>query len=284
MKTRILVSIIAGLFCWSAAAQTADDWVTQGRSYLAAHNITAANTNFAKALTVNPNHQNANALYAITRILVLPSLPPGSNFLTRIGYPTTGRDIYHWTAKPPKDSQGLLAPNGVNANEFTAQLRTNVLAAIMGAVSNLALVTDTNFSISLTSAETDSTAVTVDYGDLKLIQAGLYGAEYVIYTLNAQNLDAQLTAIRSLYTNRVLNAQRVLANYPQLLTFATTNDLQTARAVFSNAVNAYFRGSFLIRGRPVNQVRLFNYDEVSAQDEADFRLTLQDLKNSLAVC
>src|ERR1017187_8416072 len=135
MKKRILISLITGLFCWSVSAQTADDWVNQGRSNLAAHNITAANTNFARALAVNPNHKTANALYAITRVLVLPNQPAGSNFLTRIGFPVAGRNIYGWTSTLPTDTNGLvLAPVGVNANEFTAQLRTNVLPAVSGAI------------------------------------------------------------------------------------------------------------------------------------------------------
>jgi hypothetical protein len=282
MKIRILASLIAGFLCWNASAQTPDDWVSQGRSHLAAHDITDANASFAQALALDPNHKNANALYAITRLLVLPSQPAGSNFLTRIGFPIAGRNIYAWGSTLPKDANGLLlAPDGVNANGFTAQLRTNVLPMVSGAVANLAAITDTNFTISLSSSETAIADVTVDYGDLKLIQAGFYASEYFIYTLNAQNLDAQLTAIRALYTNGALSAGQVLSDYPQLFTFATKNDLQAARTAFTNAVNCYMTASKFIRSRPPGVVRLFNYDKVSAQDEADFRLTLQDLKNSL---
>ena len=282
MKTRILIFLIAGLFYWNASAQTADDWVNQGRSYLAAHDITDANASFAQALVLNPNHQTANALYAATRLLVLSYQPAGSNFLTRIGFPVAGRNIYGWNSKLPEDAKEIpLAPNGVNANEFSAQLRTNVLLSISGAIANLSAITDTNFTVSLTSSETTITGVTVDYGDLKLIQAGLYASEYFIYTVNAQNLDAQLTAFRALYTNGTWSAEQVLSDYPQLFAFSTTNDLQAARAAFTNAANCYMIASTFIRARPPSEVRLFNYDEVSAQSEANFRLTLQDLKNSL---
>ena len=283
MKTRVLISVISGLFCWTVSAQTADDWVNQGRSYLTAHNISAANTNFAQALAVNPNHQTANALYAITRILVLPSQPAGSNFLTRIGFPIAGRNIYAWDSFPPKDTNGLwLAPSGVNADEFTAQLRTNFLPAIAGAISNLAAA-HTNFTVSLTSSETTIADVTLDYGDLKLIQAGLYASEYCIYTLNAQNFDAQLTAIRALYSNGILSAQQVLSDYPQMFTFSTTNDLQAARSAFTNAINTYMAASAFINTRSTNEVRLFNYSPESSKGEGDFRLVLQDLKNSLLI-
>jgi hypothetical protein len=284
MKTRILTSLIISLFCWNTSAQTADDWVAQGRADLVSHDIVGANACFGKALSLNPTHQNANALYAVTRLLVLPSQPVGSNFLTRISFPIAGRNIYAWTSAPPKDANGLwLAPAGVSAQEFVSQFRTNILLSVDGAIGNLSAITDTNFTLNLTGGETAITDVTVDYGDLKLIQAGLFAAEYAIYTLNAQNLDAQLTAIRSLYTNGTLSAQEVLSDYPELFTFATTNDLRNTLAAFTNAINAYFKASAFIRSRPAGEVRLFNYDQLSSDSEGRFRLVLQDLKNSLLV-
>lgn len=284
MKTLILIGMISGLLCWNLRAQTADEWITQGLSDLSVQDLTDANTSFAQALVASSTNEDANALYAITSLLVLPYQPSGSNFLTRIGVPLAGRNIYAWKARPPEDANGLLlAPAGVNADEFTAQFRTNVLLAVSGAISNLAVVSETNFTITLTGSETASTGVTVDYGDLKLIQAGLYASEYFIYTLNAQNLNAQLSDLRALYTGGILSAGQVLADYPQLFTFATTNDLQSARAAFTNAVNCYLVASAFIRARPSGEVRLFNYDEVSATEEADFRLTLQNLEDSLTL-
>jgi len=283
MKTRI-IALITGLFCWSASAQTADDWVSQGRSFLAAKDIVNANASFAQATALSPANKNANALYAITRLLVLPSQPSGSNFLTHIGLPLAGRNLYNWSAILPTDTNGIpLTPAGLNASEFISQLRTDVLPAVDGAIKNLSAITDTNYTINLTSAETASVGVTMDYGDLKLIRAVLYGAEYAIYLLNSQNLDAQLPAIRALYYNDTLTAQTLLASYPQLFTFATTNDLQAAHAAFTNAVACYMTASAFIRSRPPSEVRLFNYDKVSAQAEGDFRLTMQDLENSLVL-
>ena len=282
MKKHLFFAIITGLLCWNTVAQTADEWVAQGRAYLSAQDITDANSSFAQALALSPTNEDANMFYAATRVLVLPAQPAGFNFLTRLGIPLAGRNIYDWTALPPKDANGLLlAPAGVDADEFTAQLRTNALLVIAGAITNLAVITDTNFTVSLTGAETASTAVTLDYGDLKLIRAGLYGAEYSIYLLNAQNLDAQLTAIRALFTNGSLTIGHVLADYPQLLTFATTNDLLSARAAFTNAVNDYMTASAFIRNRPPATVRLFNLDPDETNSEADFRSVLADLRTSL---
>ena len=282
MKPYLLVLLIASLLPGHIHSQTADAWVTQGRTYLGKHDLADADNCFSNALTVSKTNQTANAFYAITRLLVLPNQPPGSNFLTRLGLPSSGRNIYNWTAMPPKDTNGLvLAPDGVNANEFPAQLRTNVLLAIAGAISNLSLVTETNFTVTLSSNETTTVLTTVDYGDLRLIQAGLYAAKYFTYTLNGQDFNAQLTSLRALYQSGGLTASRVLADYPQLLTVATTNDLPLALESFTNAVNTYLLASEFIRSRATNDVRLFNYDPDSLQTESNFRSVLQELKASL---
>jgi hypothetical protein len=284
MKAQILIIAMTGFLAWNALSQTASQWISQGQSALAAQDVVDANADFAQALALSPTNETANAFYATTRLLLLPSQPAGSNFLTRIGLPLPGRDIYDWTSMLPTDVNKVpLAPAGVDANEFTAQLRTNVLPTVSGAISNLAVITDNNFILNLSSSETSREAQTVDYGDLKLIQAELYGAEYVIYLLNAQNLNAQLTDLRTLYSSGKLTAGQVLADYPQLFTFATTNDLQAALAAFSNGVNAYMIASDFIRSRPAGETRLFNLDQATATDEGDFRLTLQDLENSLII-
>jgi hypothetical protein len=282
MKMKLAITSLLLALTQSLSAQTADDYVTQGRAFLSATNLAAANNSFSNAVALSPNHQTANVFYAATRLLVLPSQPAGSNFLNRIGVPVAGRNIYGWTANLPTDANGVpLAPAGVNANESTAMLRTNVLPALVAAEANLAKVTDTNFTLALTADETRITTVTLDYGDIRLLRAILQAAEYFAYTTYAWNLDAQLAAIRSLYTNEQLSIERVLMDYPNLLTFATTNDLNAAKLAFQSGVDRYMEASQFISNRSTNVTRLFNYDAGKADDEAKFRLTLADLTNSL---
>ena len=129
VKTAVLLVLTQTL-----RAQSADEYVSQGRMLLAQSNLAAANNSFFAAVSVAPNDQTANAFYAATRLLVLPSVPSGSNFLGRLGLPDAGRNIYNWTARLPADTNGVpLAPDGVNANEFTAMLRTNILPALIAA-------------------------------------------------------------------------------------------------------------------------------------------------------
>lgn len=281
MKTKLTTIALLLALNRLLLAQTADDYVTQGRAFLSATNMVAANNSFSNAVALSPGHQTANVFYAATRLLALPSQPAGSNFLNRIGLPAAGRNIYNWTAELPADTNGVpFAPAGVNASEFTAMVRTNVLPALIAAEANLAKVTDTNFTLALTGSETRSVGVTLDYGDTLMLRAMLQAAEYSAYTTCSWNLDAQLAAIRSLYTNHQLSIERILMDCPNLLTFSTTNDLNAAKLAFQNGVDRYMEASQFIRNRPTNVTRLFNYDAAKATDEEKFRFTLTDLTNS----
>ena len=277
VKTAVLLVLTQTL-----RAQSADEYVSQGRMLLAQSNLAAANNSFFAAVSVAPNDQTANAFYAATRLLVLPSVPSGSNFLGRLGLPDAGRNIYNWTARLPADTNGVpLAPDGVNANEFTAMLRTNILPALIAAEANLAKVTDTNFTLTLAANEIPMVAITLDYGDILMLRAMLQAAQYFAYTTYSWNLDAQLAAIRALHTDDQLSIGRLLKDYPHLLTFATTNDLNAAKLAFQNGVARYLEASLFVRNRSTNVTRLFSYDGGMAHHEEKFRLTLIDLENSL---
>ena len=75
------------------------DFFSIGTNDLANSNLAAAYANFANAVAANPTNAEANVYYAMTRVLMLPSLPAGSNFLTRLGVSAAGRNIYDWTAR-----------------------------------------------------------------------------------------------------------------------------------------------------------------------------------------
>jgi hypothetical protein len=282
---RVLAFVLLALLAAPSPGrgQTADTYVTQGRTLLAAHDLMGANSNFAAAVRLSPVHAHGNVLWAGTRLLTLPTQPAGMALLDRLGFAPTNRSLYDWTAMVPQDTNGMaLAPTNMSAAELSAFLRTNVLVALTAAGTNLAAVTDHNYLLSLTSNETSTVAVTLDYGDLQMLRAGLKFLEYVGYTVHSWNADVQLTAIRSLFTNGPGTAQSFLAQNPALLTFATTNDLAAARLAFSNAVTLYLNASDFIRNRPANVTRLFNYEPDMAQDENNFRVTLTELQQSLS--
>ena len=282
MKVTHVLAVSLLLVAQKMSAQTADDYVNQGLSYLQSSNVVAANLSFATAVSLSPTNQSANALYGVTRLLVLPYQPTGSNFLTRLGMPEAGRDVYNWTAKLPADTNGVvLAPAGVDASEVSAVLRTNILTAVIDAEANLASVTDTNFLLSLSARQTPMGPVQVDYGDILLLRAALAATEYFGYTVNSFNLQAQFAALRALYLSDGLNPGEVLERFPELFTFSTTNDLAAAKLAFSNAVDLYLQASSFIRARPISETRLFNYDLAQANKESDFRRLLSGLQSAL---
>ena len=263
------------------AATTCDGWVSQGRTNLAAHNLTNANLCFSNAVALCPSHATGNVFYAATRLLTLADRPAGHAFLDRLGFAPTNRSVYAWTAYPPHDTNGApFAPTNMSAAEISAFLRTNILTEIVGAASNLATVTETNFTLDLTSNETTTVAVTLDFGDLLLLRAGLQFAQCAAYTVHSWDFDVQLSALHALLVDGMTTREGFLAQYPYLFTFATTNDCALARQAFANGVALYLSASEFIRNR-ADVTRLFNYDSNKAQSEADFRTTLTDLNQSL---
>lgn len=262
--------------------QTADDYVAQGRSFLTVSNLSGANNCFSNALVLAPNHPTANALRAVTRLLVLPNDPAVKLFLDRLGFSSSGRDLYNWTATQTLDDQNLpIAANDLNAKEAAAQLRTNVLPQIIAAEANLAKITEVNFTMTLLASETKTIDVTLDYGDILMVRAMLLGAEYVCYTTHSWNWDAQITAIRGLYTNDQLTAERLYKDYPSLLAYDNANELHLARVAFEQAVDRYLEASQWIRNRSTTAIFLFNCDTNQFEREANFRSTLVDIKSSL---
>ena len=283
MKSKtIIAGLLSFLLAMQAFGQADATQVAAGRAALVAHNITNANSQFAAALAVAPTDPVANLFYAATRLLVLPSLPAGQSLLNTLGVAPTNSDIYHWHASLPKDTNGILnIPAGVSATVLTAYLRGTVIPALLAAQTNLAAVTSTNFVLSLAKGEIGS-AVTIDYGDVLLLRFMVDMAAYFSYTINSWNVDVQFSALRSLALSHELSLGQVLTQYPALLTFSTTNDLASAKAVFSNAVTLYFQASAFIRARPAGEIRLFTYDPSVNNLETKFRKTLADLQSAFA--
>ncbi len=281
-----LLPLLACLLTFSSTpliyAQNADALVAEGRAFLVAQDLTNANARFASAVSIAPFNDQAKVFYAATRLLTLAEKPAGRALLDKLGFTPTNRSIYAWTATVPTDTNGLpFAPTNMSASELTGFLRTNVLAEVVGASANLATVNNHQFTLLLTAEETSTTKVTLDYGDLLLMRAMLKFAQYAIYTANSWNIDAQLETVRSFIASDNAVAEDILQQFPNLFSFATTNDLNAAQQAFSQAVSLYVEASNFIRARPTNEVRLFNYDPDTRDRELFFRTTLNELKESL---
>ncbi len=217
--------ILLGLALISLQASPADTLVTEGRTFLEQKNLSAAKAKFAAAVAADASHANANFFYAVTRLLSQATTPAGETFLTRLGFPAGGRDIYHWNSSVPDDEDGdTLIPEEVTVAEFSAHLRNEILPEVIAANANLSQITDDSFQVNLTALETTSSAVTVDYADVLVLRAILHGLEYWFYTLNSWNLDVQLTSLKSVCGCGTVDAEWLLSDHPNLFTFATLAD------------------------------------------------------------
>jgi hypothetical protein len=279
---KCLLCILIGLFGFNLPAQTADQAVASGLTFLAQQNLVSANQQFINALALSPTNGAANALAAVTRLLLLPNTRAGSNFLNTLKYPAAGRNIYNWTSSLPVDANGKQLLPSVNTAAMIAFYRTNVMAALAASRTNLARITDTNFTLSLTAAETSMQAVTLDYGDILLLQALERVAEFAGYTANGQNGDVVLSQLQALDKTNGLTIQRVLTLYPSLLLQVSPTDLAASEGAFSNAAALYFAASDFIRHvRSPGAPALFVLSGDDTNDEASFRTQLTNALASL---
>ncbi|MGP8200734.1 MAG: leucine-rich repeat protein [Limisphaerales bacterium] len=255
-----------------------------GTNYVAEGDFALANLSFANALSLSPNNAADIFFLAASGLLSLPEQPAGSNFLSRIGIGSAGRDIFNWQATEPTNANGHLEVPAttppLNADEFGAQLRTNVLPAIITAQNNLAQITDSGFTVDLTTNETHAGAVTVDWGDVQMLRAMCDVAELFIYTTYSWNLNVQLNTATNFFGPDG-DFEAFLTNYPSVLTTASTADLPAAKGAFTSAINEYFSASQFIRSRPEGEVRLFNLHSDDLTKELHFRQVLSNLLASL---
>jgi uncharacterized repeat protein (TIGR03803 family) len=277
-------ALIAALLLGACPAAWADSY-SLGLTALSNTNLSAALADFTSAVATSPTGQ-ANVYLALTRVLALPTNDATAGaFLTRLGFSPTGRDVYHWKAKPATNSSGkLVVANNLDGDEFTAELRKDILPALGASETNLAQITDTTFTLPMPGSVTHFSDVTIDYGDVQMVRAMLSAATVFGYTLHTWNLNAQFQAVSNIvHTDQSIQA--VLSANPGLLTITNTSDLAASRAAFTNAIHCYMAASQFIRTiRPSGGRYLFNLDLTNADDmnaESNFRLFLTDLESSL---
>ena len=284
MKTKY-ITLLALSWAWLVTAQpNANIYITQGRSDLTARDVWDANTNFTYALALSPTNATANLLAAATRLLVLPQTSVGSNFLNQLYVTNGSRNVYNWTATQPVDANGnTVWPASYNSSTPIAFYRTTVLAALTASATNLASITDHNFTLTLLASETTQAEdVTLDYGDVQLLRAMVAVGQFLGYTINAQNASVVIPALQTMSQNDTLSYQSLLSTYPSLLTLSTPVDLASSKGALTNAITLYFAASDFIRNmRAPGAVRLFNLGADELANEAQFRTQLTNTLLSL---
>ncbi len=282
MKIRNSLAVAVLFLASHLSAQTADDLIATGRGYLPT-NLPAAYASFNSALTLAPSNQTANALAAATRILILPGQTPANNFLNRLGVSGAGRDILNWTADFARNPDGNpILPSNLNSSEAIALYKSALMPAIDASLANLSRITDTNFTLTLSSTETSVAAVTLDYGDVMLLRSLLHAADFLGHTLNAHNFSVVINRIAELGSTDQLTIQRLLTEYPKLLAASSKTDLLASESALTNAIACYFAASDFIRNtRTPGVERLFDLPEDELANEASFRENLATALESL---
>jgi len=278
-----LVTLIALSWTALASAQTAGQYIAAGTNDLTLTNWWGADTNFTAALAVSPANEDANVLKAVTRLLVLPQTSAGSNFLVALGFPKTNRWLFGVSETGLPSTNGFpILPANYNSATIVSFFRTNILTAITNSAANLAVITDPNYTLSLSSNETFIESVTVDYGDIQMVRALLSAAQFFGYTLNENNLSVVVPQVESWMETNGFTYQLALGTYTSILALQNTSDLPASESALTNAIANYFAASAFIRNRPANATnRLFELDASKTDEEATFRTILTNVLASL---
>jgi hypothetical protein len=286
---------------------SADDYVQQGRQLIRDYsyqNVLDANASFYAALQIEPNHDLANFLYAISRLAAIVDMKaaytPGTPLETlneiadAYGVASTGRNIPNWTAgiyvgengraQVPEDCP---SPQAV-VNYFNHAF----LDQVNGALDNLARI-DQSFAFIVTQEEMgtdDMDDTEVDYGEVLLYRTALYGLKSALLIATAYNYDVpDVQLIIDKVADDIFDWKKdIYDKYSQLAMLATGGDTQLsedAKTAMLDMIDSYFDASDFIRNEADDQSDdLLSIDLASdgqLSDESHFRNYLLEVKQAL---
>ncbi len=278
-----LFLILALLYSSSALAETAVTKIADGRAALTAHDMPAAKARFAEAVGLDPTNQTAQALLGITRLFDITSKLDTGPFLDGLGVDSAGRDVYRWDASLAQDvdSEPVL-PADYNSATMATYWQNVMVPESVDARANLALVTDTNFLLTLTASETTMpVSVNLDYADILMARACLRAAEFLANLGSGQNLTANLEDLYQVAKGDMLTFQRIINDNPNFLTVGDTAKRTAAKTALQDMIGLYRQASTAIRARPAGVNRLFMLDPADLPAEAEFRLMLDRIEQSI---
>jgi hypothetical protein len=278
------------------AAVSAQDHINNGKSALTSHDILTARDQFKLALETDPNNQEANLLYGITRVIAVvedgqslntAGLDSVREILELAGFMFTKFSVYDMSGTSPHPL-ALATPRTGDVLDF---LKNKALPEINGAIANLSAVTNTNFSSIISSASINkisATDIIIDFADALIVKALLHALKCNLELLMVYGLDANLP--------NFLDAPNDLMAFKQLFqdaTFLTPKDsarLTTAKSALTGFIDTYTQATQYLLARSGAAHHLFVID-VPVTNEAvgadtlglnQFKKTLAEVKASLA--
>lgn len=277
--------------------------VAEGRAFLFNNGspsypgLLAANDEFKTVLLGDPNHEEANFFYAITRLAALldPDLPstPGvpiesvDELLESFGVSGSGRDIFNWTADFSKDLHGDIilpanVPYGGAVQEFWQAV---FIPEIDNALANLSVISS-SFTLTLLTSETgDDYDIEVDCGDVLIYKSFLYAAKSAMLILSAYDLNVDPKDIIAKVNQDIFKINTdLLERYSELFELLTGGGItmSDAKTAALDAIDSYLSASSFIRGEQDDQTDdLISFYPEDLDAEAEFRNNLAEVKTSL---
>ncbi len=277
-----LLLVLALLFANVAVADPVGDKIAAGRAALAAHDMPTAYARFQEAHDLAPTNQTAAALLGLTQLFNVTEKSGSQNFMTTLGMEGGGRNVYDWHASLPSEDDEPVLPTDYNFTQIASFWQSTLVPESAAARANLALVTNPNFLLTLSAAETKMpVSLNVDYADVLMARACLRAAEFLAHLGSGQNLDLNLDTLQDVMSGNLFSLQKVLGDNPDFFKVGDSNERLAAKAALQDMITLYRQASAAVRARPAGLERLFMLEPDSLVEEAGFRQMLDTIELSL---
>jgi hypothetical protein len=268
---------------------TAADYLAAGKNYLGLHQIVAARDQFKLALALDPDNQEINFLYGVTRVFAVyedsqaSSTGPASirEIFELSGFTFDAFGLYDTTlASQASTLPGTTPSTGAVQDYF----KTRILPEVEGAIGNLSKVTGTGFSSTVAPTYLDRTGsnLSADYADALVVKSLLYALQGNINLLLAYNMNVHLPDIQNA-GDELATYKQLLANDATLLTVKDASRLGTARTAILNFISTYNTAVPLLKARAGSPYHLFVVDTETTNEPVGVGSgNLDEVANALA--
>jgi sugar lactone lactonase YvrE len=280
-----LLALVLALAASPFARAQAD--LATGRAALALQTpagLETAHQAFKTGLQTTPDDAALNFFYAATLLTREAHTAEFKQQFTSLNATITNPSIYALEYSFPLGFAGIIEPPA-SANTGTHLAYLNSKAVLIDqALASLDKITDGNFTVTLTSAETSLLDTKVDFADVCLLRAGLRLAKAGLHLANSYNLSGEYRKLYDLYAAGNLTPQAVLAAFPQLFNLSATPSqrsdaraqIQLAHAEWNKALEAIKTKRPASEGSVLGPIGysdatpfLFAFDSIASAEEVD---------------
>jgi len=252
--------------------------IDEGKALLADHKILEARDKFQQVVTTDPGNQEGQFLYGVTRVFAVyedgqdqntPELDSVREILESSGIILTEFNLFNTRGTTPE----TLAATTPRTGEIMLFLKNKLLTEVDGALANMAMVTGPSFA----SVISPSATITVDYADVQVLRALLYGLKCQLELLQVYGLDVYLPPLLGPDGSQLETYGQLLQNDSTLLAPINPSRLPVAKSALINFIDTYNTATTLIAGRSIADGHLFVAD-VPLSD-APITTTTEELDN-----